>query len=102
MALLIPAALLLAGCCVLGFAAWRDPELKGSGFAAILFFLLFGGPLGCLALGAWGLVRGGRWHSISISSILAALDKAGVDVRMLREPAPWPALQKLNHWYLEA
>ena len=100
MALLIPATLLLVGAGVLLFAAWRDPEFKGSGFAAVLYLIVFCGPFACFVFGAWSLLRSGAWESISIAQILAALERTGFGVSVLREPAPWASLQLLNYWYL--
>jgi hypothetical protein len=102
MALLIPATMFLVGAGVLLFEAWRDPEFRGSWFAFGLYVIVFCGPSVCLAQGAWGLVRTGAWQSISIAQILAAYEMIGLGTRVLREPAPWPALQLVNTWYLES
>jgi hypothetical protein len=102
MALLIPAAWLLVGTGVLLFEAWRDPEFRGSWFAAVLYLIVFCGPFTCLAQGAWGLVRTGVWQSISIAQILAVSEMAGFGASVLREPAPWTAVQLVNEWYLKS
>jgi hypothetical protein len=101
MALLIPLAFLAVGACLIGYSAWRDPEAKGAGFALFLYFVLFGGTLGCVGIGAWGYARTGQWDSITLAGLLASLEKAGVNLGWLRAPAPWSALQDLNRWYLE-
>jgi hypothetical protein len=100
MAVLIPLAFLAAGVGFILFSAWRDPEAKGALFALLLYFVLFGGTLGCLGLGAWGYARTGKFVSITLGGILEACEKAGLNVGWLKV-APWPALQDLNRWYLE-